>query len=45
MPKHVTTVINECRDDALARAVASVDERALWQVFASSDSGKKLPRG
>jgi UrcA family protein len=45
MPKHVTTVINECREDALARAVASVNETALWQVFASSDSGKKPPRG
>jgi UrcA family protein len=45
MPKHVTRVINECRDDALARAVASVNEKALWQVFASSDSGKKSPQG
>jgi UrcA family protein len=45
MPKHVKAVINECREDAVARAVAAVDEKALWQVFASSDSGKKLSRG
>jgi UrcA family protein len=45
MPRHVTAVIKECREDAIARAVASVDEKALWQVFASSDTGKKSPQG
>jgi UrcA family protein len=41
MPKHVKAVITECREDAVARAVASVNEKTLWQVFASSDAGKQ----
>jgi UrcA family protein len=48
MPHHVKTIIEECREDAVARAVAAVDKQTLWHVFASSDSARqdaKSPRG
>ena len=37
-PHHVKEVFRECREDALSRAVASVNERALWQVFAAAEA-------
>jgi len=36
-PHHVKEVFRECREDALSRAVAAVNERALWQVYAAAE--------